>query len=601
MTIPIPSSKSPSALQLKLQERLAAIRLEAQKVAAQKQSLASHCEELYEQPSPKAPAVISSPSEEEQTNPTEVPGAASRILEAVHGNAQSAANLGTATDRFGKTIVYNTNQQRAVELIASGQSCVVIGAAGTGKTTIQKGSTAALIQSGLTPPLASSYDHKHLRVGAPGIAICAYTRRATNNIRKNLSEDLQSCCLTIHKLLEYEPVEYYITDADGKEKRTMRFEPTRNVENPLPAALKTIIIEESSMVSYELFMQLVAACPHEPQFVFLGDIQQLPPVFGAAILGFKMLELPVVELTEVYRQALESPILSLAHRILSGKPILGPELKSLCVPKKLTLHPWIKKISPDNATVTLAKFFIKALNEGKYNPETDGILIPFNKSCGTLELNKHIATEIARKDFKPVVEIIHGFKRSYYSVGDKCLYDKEDCIIEEIVENPQYVGIKPREPSFEMNYWGHGTGPANAHDNIDQFLDAVSIGEEDGDKKMRAASHIITLNLLDSERTIRIKSAGEIDALDLGYCLTIHKSQGSEWSKVFLCLHHSHNVMIARELLYTAVTRAKEELFCICEPDSFEKGIVRQRIPGNTWQEKAKAFQGRIDNEELQS
>jgi ATP-dependent exoDNAse (exonuclease V) alpha subunit len=579
--IPIPASKSLSPLQLKLQERLNAIRQQAQQVAAQKAT------------------IISVASSGESPPASEIPRAATSVLEIPAGSIPpGSAVLGTATDRFGKTITYNANQQAAVDLIVSGKSCVVIGAAGTGKTTIQKGSTAGLIQSGRVEPLASSYDHKHLKVGAPGIAICAYTRRATNNIRKNLTEDLQSCCLTIHKLLEYEPVEYYITGANGEQKRTMRFEPTRHADNPLPSALKTIIIEESSMVSYELFMQLLAACPHNPQFVFLGDIQQLPPVFGAAILGFKMLELPVVELTEVYRQALESPILSLAHRILSGRPILKAELKALSVPGKLTLHPWMKRIDPDNATITLAKFFIKALDEGKYNPETDGILIPFNKSCGTIELNKHIATKIAQKEYKPVVEIIHGFKRSYYSVGDKCLFDKEDCIIEEIVENPQYVGIKPREPSFELNYWGQGTG-AEAHDNIDQFLDAVAVGEDDGDKKMRAASHIITLNLLDSERTIRIKSAGEIDALDLGYAITIHKSQGSEWSKVFLCFHHSHNVMVARELLYTAVTRAKEELFCICEPDTFEKGITRQRIPGNSWQDKAKAFQGKY--EELQS
>lgn len=576
------SSKSLTPLQLKLQERLAAIRQQAQDVKAKQATLATVQAESTQDQEAQTDSSLESIHEIEAT----IPGS-------VSASSQT-------TDRFGNVIKYNERQQEAVELISSGKSCVVIGAAGTGKTTIQKGSTAALIQAGLVPPLSSAYDHKHLRVGQPGIAICAYTRRATNNIRKNLSEDLQQCCLTIHKLLEYEPVEYYITGPDGNEKRTMRFEPTRNAENPLPAALKTIVIEEASMVSYDLFMQLVAACPHGPQFVFLGDIQQLPPVFGAAILGFKMLELPVVELTEVYRQALESPILSLAHRILSGRGITKPELKDLSVPLKLTLHPWVKKISPDNAVLTLAKFFIKKLSLGEYNPETDGILIPFNKSCGTTELNKHIATEIARIQYKPVAEIIHGFKRSYYSVGDKCLYDKEDCIITAIEENPQYVGIKPREPSFEMNYWGQGTG-AEAHDDIDQFLDAVSVGEEDGDKKMRAASHIITLNLLDSERTIKIRSAGEIDSLDLGYAITIHKSQGSEWSKVFLCLHHSHSVMLGRELLYTAVTRAKEELFCICEPDTFQKGIERQRIPGATWQEKALYFKGRVEGEDMQS
>ena len=514
----------------------------------------------------------------------------------------------TGTDRFGKTITYNARQQEAISLISSGQSCVVIGAAGTGKTTIQKGATQSLIQSGLGRLHTS--EHKYLKSDNYGIVICAYTRRATNNIRKNLSEDLQSSCITIHKLLEYEPTEIYITDPEtGAEKKSMRFLPKRCAEYPLPSTIQTIIIEEASMVSYELFQEIVAACPHNPQFVFLGDIQQLPPVFGSAILGYKMLELPVVELNEVYRQALDSPIISLAHRILSGKPILKDELKTLSVPNKLTLHPWLKRIESDSATETLAKFFVKALDSGRYDPAVDGILIPFNKSCGTDELNKHIATKIAQREFKPVFEIIHGWKKSYYSIGDKCLYEREDAIIKNIYPNPQYSGLPPREPSLNRNYWGHkiesedslDSGAGEDVDNIDQFLALVSSPDESGEAKKRAASHVIELELLDSERTVSIRSAGEVDSLILGYAITVHKSQGSEWPKVFLCFHHSHATMIQRELLYTAVTRAREELFCICEPDTFEKGIARQRIPGSTWQEKSEHFKGRIDREELQS
>ena len=516
----------------------------------------------------------------------------------------------TGTDRFGKTITYNSRQSEAIKLISSGQSCVVIGAAGTGKTTIQKGATHALIQAGLGR-LGTS-EHKYLKSDNYGIVICAYTQRATNNIRKNLSEDLQSSCITIHKLLEYEPTEIYVTDPEtGAEKKSMRFLPKRCAEYPLPSTIQTIIIEEASMVSYELFQEIVAACPHKPQFVFLGDIQQLPPVFGSAILGYKMLELPVVELNEVYRQALDSPIISLAHRILSGKPILKDELKTLSVSNKLTLHPWLKRIESDSATETLAKFFVKALDTGRYDPAVDGILIPFNKSCGTDELNKHIATKIAQREFKPVFEIIHGWKKSYYSIGDKCLYEREDAIIKNIYPNPQYSGLPPREPSLNRNYWGHkiesedsldsGAGEDGDADNIDQFLALVSSPDESGEAKKRAASHVIELELLDSERTVSIRSAGEVDSLILGYAITVHKSQGSEWPKVFLCFHHSHATMIQRELLYTAVTRAREELFCICEPDTFEKGIARQRIKGNTWQDKAEHFKGKLDREELQS
>lgn len=555
----IQSGKSLSPLQRKLLEKLAAARANA--------------------PKPKTLVSIQEPQPQPTTTELSVSVPATPI--SIEG-----------TDSHGHTIKYNEAQQAAINLIASGQSCVVIGAAGTGKTTIQQASTEALVLSGALPRLNAT--HKYLSSQGYGIIICAYTRRATNNIRKKLSPELQQCCITIHKTLEYEPVECYITDPEtGDTKRSMRFEPARTRDNPLPSTVATVIIEEASMVSLELFKQLKEACPPNTQFVFLGDIQQLPPVFGSAILGYKMLELPVVELTEVHRQALDSPILKLAHRILSGKPIPPSEFPEWNIPGKLKLHPWVKRISAESATITLAKFFVAALDQGKYNPETDGILIPFNKSCGTDELNKHIATRIAQRESKFVHEIMHGFKKSYYSVGDKCLYEKEDAIIVAIEPNPQYTGKPTKQASPSLDYWGRGSSEAESDGDIDAFL--ATIADPEAGDTVRAASHTITLNLLDSERTVTLKSAGEVDALILGYAITVHKSQGSEWDKVFLCLHQSHSTMLQRELLYTAVTRAKQELYCICEPDTFEKGVTRQRIKGNTWQEKAGHFKGKLE------
>ena len=84
----------------------------------------------------------------------------------------------------------------------------------------------------------------------------------------------------------------------------------------------------------------------------------------------------------------------------------------------------------------------------------------------------------------------------------------------------------------------------------------------------------------------------------MAYSLTVHKSQGSEWKKVYCIFHQSHNTMIQRELLYTAVTRAREELYVICEPDTFEKGINGQRIKGNTLAEKYEYFKGKLDSNE---
>lgn len=513
-------------------------------------------------------------------------------------------------DKDGKPIQYNERQLEFVELGGSGQSAVLIGAAGTGKTTCQKGVMKRLISSNRAGILQAD-GHKYLLDGTPGIVVVSFTRRAVSNIRRNVSEDMKSNCLTIHALLEYEPVYYDILDeATGDMKKTMRFEPTRNAMRPLPSSIKTCVIEEGSMVSTELHKELTDALPANCQFIYLGDIQQLPPVFGSAILGYKMLELPVVELTEVYRQALESSIIRLAHRILSGVPIQPEEYPAWKVDKQLTIHPWKKKLAADTALLTIAKFLTNAIEAGLYVPEDDMVLMPFNKGCGTIELNKHIAQHMARKRKVPVFEIIAGFKKEYLSVGDKVLYDKEDAIITEITVNPNYGGAKPQPEGLWLDYWGYNSGDENGiqiehtieGDNKDtkgeidiDFMLAQSIASA-GEDRVRQASHIITVRIQETDREIKLDSAGDINALLLSFALTVHKSQGSEFRKVFLMLHQSHATMLSRELLYTAVTRAKEELYIICEPESMAKGILSQRIKGNSLAEKAEWFKGKLLN-----
>lgn len=502
------------------------------------------------------------------------------------------------TDKYGNLIVYNENQSEFIKLGGTdGESAVLIGAAGTGKTTCQKGVILEKIQSG-SAGLLESNGHKHLAGGTPGIVVCAFTRRAVANIRKNVSAEMQNNCITIHKLLEYQPVYYtVIDDVTGDERTKMQFEATRNSSNPLPSSIRTIIFEESSMLGVDLYKEVIDACPHNPQLIFLGDIQQLPPVFGPAILGFKLLELPVVELTEVYRQALESPIISLAHRILSGNGIPAEEFPAWKFPGQLTIHPWKKKISADDALYTAGQFFIAAQKQGAYNPEEDTILIPFNKSFGTDELNKLIANHLAHSRGEYVYEVIAGFQKVYLSPGDKCLYDKEDSTIISIDRNPAYSGAEPSQHSLTLDYWGHdpefGTKESTGPD-VDFLLSQVASGS--GEDRVNQASHIITIRMNDTEAEVTLSSAGDINSLLLGYALTVHKSQGSEWRKVFFVMHQSHATMNSRELLYTAITRAREELYIICEPDTFVKGIASQRVKGDTLAEKAEFFKGKINS-----
>ena len=509
----------------------------------------------------------------------------------------------TTTGMNGEVITYNERQEEFVTTLGKGKSCVLIGAAGTGKTTATKGGLNNLIQSGVAGVLTISEDapHKHLTSGTPGAVIISYTRRAVNNIRKVQSEDMKHNCITSHKLLEYQPVDKTIINEETGEKRVSRvFEPARNASNKLPSSLKVIIVEEASMLSVELYKEIVLALPKDIIWVFIGDLNQLPPVFGSAILGYKLLELPVIELTEVYRQALESPIIRLAHRILSGKPIPVKEFPEWKTEGKLTLHPWKKKLNADNACIILMKFFANAYDNDAYNPDEDIILIPYNKGCGTIELNKGIANHIARKHGRLTHEIVAGFNKHYLSVGDYVLVDREDGEIIEIERNHKYLGKMPQQPSRFLDYWGCNQDPEAAgledeeeEQDIDAMLD--SLADTDVEERTTQCSHIIKVKLKDTERTVELKSASEVNNLLLSYAMTVHKSQGSEWRKVFLCLHQTHATMLQRELLYTGVTRAREELYVICEPDSFVKGIKSQKIKGDTLAEKAEFFKGKLE------
>lgn len=533
----------------------------------------------------------------------------SQVLDIPSPSLESNLDDDTVYDKYGKVITYNEKQKEFVTVAGSGKSAVLIGAAGTGKTTCQQGTVAKLIRSGYAGILEPE-GHKYLTPKTPGIVIVSFTRRAVSNIRRAVSEDMKNNCITIHALLEYEPVYYEELDNNtGEMKKTMRFEPTRSAARPLPTSIKTCIIEESSMVSVDLFQELKDALPENCQFIFLGDIQQLPPVFGSAILGYKMLELPVVELTEVYRQALESPIIRLAHRILSGNPIPASEYPEWKVDKQLTIHPWKKKLDPDTALRTIAAFLKSAIDNGLYTPDEDMVLIPFNKSCGTIELNKHIAQHMARKRKAVVWEIVAGFNKMYLSVGDKVLCDKEDAIVTCIKKNPAYAGASPQSEHELLDYWGTNqaeSGDTEHHiskeedtDDIDFMLSQVSMkGGGDGEERVRQASHEVTVKLLEHGNEITLSTAGDLNNLIHAFALTVHKSQGSEFRKVFLMLHQSHATMLSRELLYTGVTRAREELYIICEPESMTNGILSQRIKGNTLEEKAEWFKGKKDAQE---
>ena len=566
------------------------------------------------------------------------PSLTSISAEEMDATPQRASVIGVA-----RAITLNEKQQLFNDTVLQGKSCVLIGAAGTGKTTSMRQVTQNLIDSLILHPLQTGT--KHLQAGVPGAAILSFTRKAVNNIRHAVVDQLKPHTLTIHKLLEFSPVFYEIEDPKkpGHFKTTMRFEPTRHAHNPLPKELTFLAFEESSMVSTELYELLQKAMPHEHQEVFLGDIQQLPPIFGMAILGFKMLSLPVVELTEVYRQAAESPIIDLAWKILAGDAeVFNPKIEKFTIYNErlkknlnrirvpsldalsrvvqldngdttaVKFQVWQQSLSVDHALLTVVHQFKAWEAEGYYNPEEDIILCPFNVALGTIEINKGISDFLGKQRGAGVHEVIAGFNKHYLAVGDRVLYDKEDAVITHIRRNGDYLGKTAQFPSVHLDRWGHLDTSRMTDDEklslqaaatvsgdldleaIDNLMASAVAGAEE---RVQAASHAIEVRLRyeDEDSTpISLSSASEINNLLGGYCLTVHKFQGSEAEKVFVVLHQSHAVMCQRELLYTAVTRARRHLHIICEKDTFSKGILSQSIKGNTIAEKAEFFKGKL-------
>lgn len=528
-------------------------------------------------------------------------------------SSSSSSSLSIVT-RDGKKITYNQKQAEAVSLALSGESFCLTGPAGSGKTTTVEGIINALMDS----PRNSILDgvvHKTLpSSGVPGILVCAYTNKATSNVRKKLPLELHRNCMTIHKALEFGPVYFDDVDETGKPKTSMRFEPARNRENPMPSGIYCVIIEESTMLDVPLWNQLLDAFPQSThpnlQIILIGDIQQLPPVFGKSIFIHAMQKgIPTVELTEVHRQAKENPILNLAHTILDGKPITAPKIPEFCIDKtseglgKVTIHPWKKQITDITALKAMAMWLPEQINSGNYSPEVDMILTPFNKGFGTTALNEIIASHLAKILNAEVHEVFTGVKKAYFRIGERVLYQKSEARIIDIQPNRAYYGKMPRLPSNTMDYKGVEHDPSKANlnltddqineslDRIDRFMNSFEDHTSKDSPTARAASHKITVKVEDTGLEYVLSSAGDINNLLLGYVLTVHKSQGSEYNKVFLLLHHSQAIMTYRELLYTAVTRAKEELYIICEPSTFVQGINTQRLPGKNVQEKIAAFE----------
>lgn len=523
-------------------------------------------------------------------------------------------------------IVLNDEQALAVKWATEGKSFCLAGAAGTGKTTTLKAVVSALISSNSIAPI--SVGTKYLRAGNPGIVVTAFTKRATKNAAEAISNP-SIAYVNFHKLLEYEPVYYEITDEEGKISKTMRFEPSFCESSPLPH-INTIIIDESSQFSIIMYDILCAAlpAPERTQFIFVGDIQQIPPTMGTSIYGPKLISLPSVELVRVYRQALESPIIRYLTDMRNGEGITRNDwrkyTRKVDAPDerddRMRMGTFPVNLDWEDALHQATSFLKQEFEQGQYNPYDDMVLVPFNVKFGTIKLNESIAEMLDQKEQRIVHPIITGWEKAYYAIGDHVLFNTEDFVIKNIYPNPKYKGKSPDPASRFIDRTGHPTDRAkyveeqginsldvdidasqqsssdiNNDININDVTDLVYAHlniEKNDEDKTNQISHVIVLESLDDPSLphILITDLGSAKKLSLSYAITVHKAQGLQAKRVYFFFHESHSPMHFRELIYTAASRAKEYLTIICSPKFIEKGIKNQRIPGVTLDEKKEHF-----------
>jgi len=489
---------------------------------------------------------------------------------------------------FSLDIELDIDQSQAVELALAGKSFCLIGKAGTGKTTTEREIVKALLKNNGNASHIFRIQGTGERVEGPAAAVVSYTRVATGNSKKAICKDKEledkffHNITTIHNLLEFAPVYYW---DDEKQKETMRFIPARDSGNPLTT--KVIAFEEASMIDLTLWEKVYNAMMHGTQCIFIGDINQLPPVFGPSILNYALVQLPIVELRTVYRQKFNSTVLKNAHNILEGKPLeIAPDFK--------IIEGGEKQHGQNITSLLLVNSLQKWFKEGTYNPAEDIVLSPFNVGAlGTDNLNNHIAGFVNPGE---VFEIIAGVRKFYLAVGDKIMYAKQVGTVTRIHRNGLYSGRATKPASFNMDRFGKLKGVDELEDEEDDDSVAVeynleSLTGEQLKELTHQASHVVEIELETGE-TLVLSKAGDLGMSNftLGYALTVHKSQGSEWKHVIIVLHKDHSIMAFNELLYTAVTRAAERITIVAKKFMLDKAIATRRLKGDTIREKVEFF-----------
>ena len=301
--------------------------------------------------------------------------------------------------------------------------------------------------------------------------------------------------------------------ADGP----LRF--SRNESRTLEADV--VIVDESSMLDLVLTHHLILALPEGCRLVLAGDADQLPSVGAGSVLKdiIRSEAIPVTRLTEVFRQAQESAIVRNAHRINHGQL---PEWKA-------GEFSFVSIENPEQVAEKIIQICSVDLPAEGYHPLRDvQVISPMHRQpAGVENLNKKLQAAI----------------------------------------NP------PQEGELEVRYG----------ENVFRLGDKVMQTKNNYEKKVFNGDIGVIWEISQGKMVVRYPDwdatyeAGQMDEITLAYAMSVHKSQGSEYSVVVLPLTVGHSVMLQRNLLYTAVTRAKERVILVGSPRALQIAVQSDR------------------------
>ena len=425
-------------------------------------------------------------------------------------------------------ITFSTQQREILARIGTGRRRLyaLSGYAGTGKSTISK----AILE--LLAELFCSREE---------MVCCAFTGMASSRIRKLTGFP----AFTIHTLLKY--------------KGENNFE--YNADNPLP--YKVVLLDEAGMVNLQLFYRLVLAVDRETLLILVGDPAQLPPIGAGNVFGDLLAKpfLSHVSLTQIYRQDAESVLVYFANIIRTGK--MPPDYEktyrdfsfiSQDIPNYFSLRrslsePEMKQVREENnekiqqAILDLARQATRELEHPAWDFQ---VLTPLRKGIlGTEALNIALQDIFNRHGRNPVSRYGAVFRE-----GDKVVH-LQNKDMDTAPYSPSLLN-QPRITFSTRRIFNGSVGIIRKIDHDDEVFYV----------------------LYPDYSVVRYNFDHIRDIIDIAYCLTVHKSQGSQYKYVAIPLTNSHFIMLNNRWFYTAVTRAEKKVYLVGQQYAFNRACT---------------------------